>query len=128
MKWVVRIWIILAIVLPALIGLALVFNPSAMAQPWVTIETLAHQVGTRDLIFSLLIVIAVFMLPKSAVALLLLGRGLIDLSDGIWAFAGGAAMPTPVVPIVLGIVSLVVAYLVWKMPGQRVFGAAPAAQ
>lgn len=124
MKWVVRIWIILAIVLPALIGLALVFNPSAMAQPWVTIETLAHQVGTRDLIFSLLIVIAVFMLPKSAVALLLLGRGLIDLSDGIWAFAAGAAMPTPVVPIVLGIVSLVVAYLVWKMPGERIFGSA----
>jgi hypothetical protein len=33
-------------------------------------------------------------------------------------------MPTPVVPIILGIVSLVVAWLVWKMPGERIFGSA----
>ena len=110
-KWVVRIWVGLAIVVPALLGLALIFSPSQFAPAGITIESVAGMVGVRNVVYSGVTVAAALMLGPKGLGVVIAGRGATDLLDGLRGLVGGEAISTVVFPLVTSILSFGVAYL-----------------
>jgi hypothetical protein len=127
MKWFVWVWTALVVIIPALIGLGLILNPGGMpGGAEITLADVAAMAGVRNIVLSLLVAYAAFRMPKGAVALLIVGRGLTDLVDGLMAMASGGVGQASVMPVVMGGISLVAAYLITKLAGDRIFGAGTA--
>lgn len=117
MNWAIRIWVGAAVVLPALIGLGLLFAPAAMApadSPVATVAALAGTAGTRDLVYSGVLVAAVFLLGWKAVGVLMIGRGVIDLLDGVRAIALGGPLAGAIVPIIFAVLSFAVGFVLLR--------------
>jgi hypothetical protein len=87
-----------------------------------SLADVASMAGVRNIVFSLMVAYAAFALPKAAVALLVAGRGLTDLADGLLGIASAGVSGQVIMPIVLAVISFVVAYLITKLPGERLFG------
>ncbi len=117
MKWAIRIWVGAAVLLPALIGLGLLFAPMAMTpadSPIATPAALAGTAGTRDIVYSGVIVAAIFMLGWKAVGVLMVGRGVIDLVDGIRGMLLGAPFAGAIMPIIFALFSFAVAFVLLR--------------
>lgn len=117
--WVTRIWIGLAIILPALIGLALIFAPDQVAPEGATINTVAGMVGVRNLVYSGVLIAAALMLGPKAVGVLVAGRGATDLLDGLLSLIEGQPVALAAGPIVMALISFGVAYLLLNQPASR---------
>ena len=123
MKWFVWIWTALVVIIPALIGLGLVMDPQGMpGSAEISLADVAAMAGVRNIVFSLLVAYAAFKMPKAAVALLIAGRGLTDLVDGLMAMTHSGVGQQSIMPVVMGVISLAAAYLITKLPGERIFG------
>jgi len=130
LKWVNRIWVGVAIVLPAMFGLMLLTVPGQMPTLKPTIDTVAGIAGTsdmvgmlyslagmsgaRDIVFSGVLIAALLLLEPKAMGILIAGRGVIDLTDGLQSLAKGQAAAA--MPLVFGMISFAVAYLILRDP------------
>jgi hypothetical protein len=129
-KWVIRIWVGVAIILPCLFGIMLLAIPGQMPTlaPTVTSAAgtagadalisllfgVAGMAGARDIIYSGLIIAALRLLEPKALGVLIVGRGFIDLSDGLQSLVKGQSAGA--MPLVFGVISFVVAYLILRQP------------
>jgi hypothetical protein len=107
-----KIWAWIAVILPALLGLLLLTNPHASPQIS-SPDELARMVGIRNVVYSLILLPALLMFPNRVVALLLAGRGLTDLADGVASVASGAQLGPSLFPIVTSIISFAAAYYLY---------------
>lgn len=113
MKKFTTAWLWLAVAMPVVFGLGFLFQGQMMADQNGPVA-LAHLVGIRQIVFGVLLAIAVLKFPPQTSALLLVGRGVTDLGDAFALMMSTQSVPPPVVfPLVAGIVSLVVARELW---------------
>jgi hypothetical protein len=140
-KWVIRIWVGVAIILPCLFGVMLLTVPGQLPTLKPTIDSVAGTAGTsaligllysvagmtgaRDIIFSGVLIAALRFLEPKALGVLIVGRGFIDLSDGLQSLAKGQSAGA--MPLVFGVISFGVAYLILRQPAASI-AAAPTSQ
>ena len=124
-KWVVRIWVGLAIILPALLGLAMMFG---LMPPGMTVARAASMTGLRNVVAGGVVLAAALLLDPKAVGVLLIGRGATDLLDSLTGLASGEAIATAMAPLILSIISFVVAYLILRDPNTAIFARTPTSQ
>jgi hypothetical protein len=109
-----KVWAWLAVILPAIFGVLLLVSPQTGTQ-MNSPEVLAELVGIRQLVYSLVLLVAILAFPGRVVALLLAGRGLTDLSDGLASIiaTGGLGGPT-LFPLVTAVISFAAAYYLFR--------------
>jgi len=114
----VKLWVGLATLIPALIGVLLIVNPSsAIAMSGLSTNDLIFGVGARNLIYGIITLLAIFYFSRSVVGLMLIGRGLTEMFDTFGTIvSGGPIGPNSIFPFVSGIVTFVVAYALIKGP------------
>jgi hypothetical protein len=110
-KTLSTLWVWLAIVLPALFAFGLAADPAK------TIEMnsgagVVYMFALRQLVFAGVTLFAWLKLPRRTTALLLAGRGVTDLGDGVVTFALTGS-PMAAVPVVMAVVSFVVMAALW---------------
>ena len=114
----VKLWVGLATLIPALIGLLLIVNPSsAMAMSGLSTNDLIFGVGARNLVYGVVTLLAILYFSRSVVGLMLIGRGLTEMFDTLGAAISGSPIgPGTISPFVSGIITFVVAYALIKEP------------
>jgi hypothetical protein len=122
----IKTWIWLCIVLPALFGVLMFANPQ-MVLEMNTPVGLVYGIGVRQLVFSAGLLVALRWLPRPTLALFIALRGATDLADGLASIAATGQLVGPVIfPILVGVLSLAVAYAIYRGAADRVSIARPA--
>lgn len=112
-KSLARTWAYLAVVLPALLGVIVAANPQAALQ-MTTPEGLAHSFGIRNVVYALVLLVALRIMPNRVVGLLLAGRGLTDLADAIATFITTGSVAGPALgALVSSLISFSAAYYLY---------------
>ncbi len=121
----IKFWVGLTILMPALIGLYIMTNPEgAMAATGLTTHDLAFGVGSRNIIYSLMILGVALYYSRNVVGLLIIGRGLTEVADTLGTLlAGGALGFNTIMPLVSAMVSFAVGYYLMKSDSsKKLFG------
>jgi hypothetical protein len=111
----VKTWAYLAVILPTLLGLTFLFNPSSFIMPDATVADIAKVVGIRDLVYSGVLLYAVLTWQKRFIGVLLIGRGATEIMDTLAILTSQGSIGTQeMVPIIFAIISFTTAYILLK--------------
>ena len=107
----ISIWAWIAVVLPLLLGFMFVFNPVAAIPAGTTLNDMAKFVGLKNIVYSLLLLYAVIKKWKQLLVVLLLGRGAMDIIDGLTGLSMGFMVPPYFGALITGVISAVTGFL-----------------
>jgi hypothetical protein len=106
-----KIWAVLAIILPTVVALILIFRPMSFITPGTRIAELAMTIGFRNLAVSIILAVAFFTQTGRIVGFLLLVRGLTDVADATATYLSTGNITTQILlPLVLASASFLAAY------------------
>ncbi len=112
-KTLARLWAYVAVVLPALLGILMLVSAQTALQ-MTTPEGLAHTAGIRNVVYALVLLVALLSMSNRVVGLLLAGRGLTDLADTIATVVTTGSLAGPVIfPLVTSVISFAAAYYLY---------------
>ena len=110
-------WSWLAVILPAVLGVTLLFNPAAMPA---TMENLITMVAFRNLAFSIVLLIALLTQSRQVVGFLLIARGATDVGDPLANFiTTGQLTANVIMPLVGAALTFACAYYWLKIAGKE---------
>lgn len=111
----VQVWIWLAVVMPAIVGLVLLLNPSSFSSQPLEVGDVARMVAIRNLVYSAVFLTVVLTQPKKVIGILLFGRGLTDFADSTSAMlAAGQVEQMTLMPLASSIISFFASYYLLK--------------
>jgi hypothetical protein len=115
METFIYIWILLAILMPAIIGLLLILNPQKIAPKDITIKEVGNMVGIRNIALSIIFLFALLQREKTVLAYFMLVRGLTDFSDAVVSIKAKKTKMA-IAPLISSLVSFAVSLLLWDFP------------
>lgn len=83
------IWTWISVIFTLAYGAMFYFAPAKVFPPATTVAEMARFVGVKNIIYSFLMFYAVLKKSKQLLVVLLLGRGITDIGDGLTGFAMG---------------------------------------
>lgn len=114
-KRLTSVWLWASVVLPALFGVFFLIAAPKMLEQTPAVAV-AHQVGIRQLVYAGVLAFAILRLPRRVAAVLLVGRGVTDVLDGVDMLIQSGVSGPVLFPLIAGAISFGVAWVLSREP------------
>ena len=108
------IWTWISIIMTFFLGAMFYLNPSKVFPPATTTAEMARFVGIKNVVYSFLMLYALLKKSKSMLVVLLLGRGIQDMADGITGISMGYLIVPYFSALISGIITAIAGYVLAK--------------